>query len=340
MLTVSLIGILLSVLVSVFFEPMLGLLNAKGILRQCFYDYFRSMMFEYPLMIFTTSAGMFIRADGKPQFSMLVTFVTVALNIVLDYVFSVMGQGIRGIAFASVISGCAGVVLSLFFFRFSSVYKLVKFRFDGKAAAASFANGSSEFISEMASCVSMFCYNYVIMRYVGESGVASFTVAGYMIFIFSMIVLGFGQGMFPLVSFCHGAGDYKTSADLRKLTERFIFAAGLVFSLVLFFGGKTYAGLFVQDESVIGMTSYGLKIFTASFMVMGFNFIGSMYFTACGKALPSAVISSARGIVILLILIFTLPAFLGITGVWLAAPVTEVLTLIITAVFLKKEIRC
>lgn len=338
MLTVAASGILLSLVISVFFEPMLNLLGASGKVRECFCTYFRIMLAEYPLMILTTSFGMFIRADGKPQFSMAVTFVTVLLNIILDLVFSKLGFALKGIAFASVISGLVGVSMSVLYFLKSSVqYRFVRFSFEGKTLRNSLLNGTSEFIGEMASCISMFCFNFVIMHKVGEQGVAAFTVAGYMIFVFSMIVLGFGQGMMPLVSFCYGAGENKTVIELRKLTNKFVFVVGILFSVVLFFGGSLYSSIFVQQKEICEMIEQGLKIFTLSFLLMGFNFIASMFFTACEKAFPSAVISSARGIVVNLILIFVLPSFLGITGVWLVAPVTEIITLFITTAFILRS---
>ncbi len=81
----------------------------------------------------------------------------------------------------------------------------------------------------------------------------------------------------------------------------------------------------------------GMAIFMVSFFFSGINSIASFYFTATGRAFESAVISFSRGLVILLICVFVLPALFGMTGVWLAAPVTEAVTLVITGFFLKRE---
>ena len=98
-----------------------------------------------------------------------------------------------------------------------------------------------------------------------------------------------------------------------------------------------YGGLFVPNETVRDMAGEGMVIFMTSFFFMGINAITSFYFTPTGRAFESGMISLARGLVILLACIFVLPALFGMTGVWLAAPVTEGVTLGITAWFLRGE---
>ena len=213
-----------------------------------------------------------------------------------------------------------------------------RFSWNKEEIAKTFLNGSSEFIGELAGCISMYCYNFVLLKYSGQDGVAAFTILGYSIFIFSMITIGFGEGMCPLVSFCFGAKEVKLCRDLRKITNRFIFAFGLIFAAGLFFGAESYARIFVNEGQVIGMVTHGLKIFVPVFLLQGFNMIGSMYFTSCGMAKESAIISSARGIVILLITIFVFSALWGLNGIWLTAPATELLTLGITMHFIGRKV--
>ncbi len=100
-----------------------------------------------------------------------------------------------------------------------------------------------------------------------------------------------------------------------------------------------YGGMFVRSEPVKAMVQTGMIIFMVSFFFSGINSITSFYFTATGRAFESAVISFSRGLVILLVCIFVLPSWFGMTGVWLAAPVTEVMTLGITVWFLRRETR-
>ena len=88
------------------------------------------------------------------------------------------------------------------------------------------ANGSSEFIGEMSTGIAMFAYNFVIMRMTGADGVAAFTIVGYVSYLFTMVIVGFGQGASPLISFCYGANEKKTAADIRRKTNGYVLAAG------------------------------------------------------------------------------------------------------------------
>ena len=116
-------------------------------------------------------------------------------------------------------------------------------------------------------------------------------------------------------------------------------AAGTVVFLVMAGLKNWYGGLFVPNENVRVMVGEGMVIFMVSFFFSGINSVTSFYFTATGRAFESAVISFSRGLVILLVCIFLLPSLFGIMGVWLAAPVTEVMTLGITVWFLRRETR-
>ena len=105
-------------------------------------------------------------------------------------------------------------------------------------------NGSSEFIGEMASAVSMFAFNYVLMKYVGAKGVAAFTILGFVVYGYSMICIGFGQGISPLVGMCWGAREAQTAMQIRTITNKILIAIGVLVAAVFFVFGKVYAGIF------------------------------------------------------------------------------------------------
>ena len=129
------------------------------------------------------------------------------------------------------------------------------------------------------------------------------------------------------------------AADLRRRTNGFVLGAGVLVFLVMTGLSGWYGSLFARSEEVRGMIREGMVIFMVSFFFCGVNSITSFYFTATGRAFQSAVISFSRGLVVLLACIFALPAVFGMTGVWLAAPVTEAVTLGITGRFLWEERR-
>ena len=330
--TTTVFSVLTGLLVALFFEPMLDILGAAGQVRDYFKTYYGVLLPELAVMVVNSSFGMFIRGEGSPQYYMKVNIVSVLTNIVLDYVFSVIFRiGIAGIAVASLISAMVSLCLILYFFlKKANVYRLGGFSFSSAVLKRTLFNGSSELIGEMSTGIAMFAYNYVIMRRIGVDGVTAFTIVGYVSYIFSMIVIGFGQGASPLISFSYGAKEHELAKNIRRKTNGLVFAIGAVTFGVMTILSGWYSGLFVKNDMIRAMVQSGMVIFMVSFFFSGINAITSFYFTSIGKALESAVISLSRGLVVLLICIFVLPAYFGMTGVWLAAPVTEIITILIS----------
>ena len=345
MFLVLCVGIVISLVSFFLFNPMLRLLNAQGEVEVLFRQYYSVFLFSAPLMIMDSCYGMFLRADGEPHVYMGVNALSIILNAFLDFLFTAkLGFGILGLIFASLISLSVSAALNTLYFIFRRsknpnqiLLNFCRFKFDGQTVKQTFFNGSSECIGELAGCISMFCYNFVLLKFVGENGVAAFTILGYSMFIFNMIAIGLCEGMSPLVSFCFGAKESKLCVDLRKITNRIVFGVGAVFAVVLFFGGRFYCSVFVDDTEIINMVSRGFKIFALEFLLQGFNVAGSMYFTSIKCPKQSAVIAFLRGIFILLITIFVFPALWGMDGIWLTSPVTEILTLAATVIFCAKS---
>lgn len=339
MLTTIAASIVVSAIVLVLFRPMLNILHAEGIVAEYFKQYYVVILLEMPLTVVNSSFGMFIRGEGNPSFFMKVSILNVIMNILLDYIFSKwLHLGVWGVAVASLIAAfISSLIIIYYFVSKSKVYKFHRFSFEKEVFANTIFNGSSEFIGEMSMSISMFAYNWVIMRNIGVDGVTAFTIVGYVAYAFSMIIIGFGQGASPLMSFTYGAKEKELSKNIRRKTNLFVFIGGLIVIAVMFVISGWYSGVFVNDSLIKNMIRSGIVIFTLSFLFSGVNTITSVYFTSIGKAMESAVISFSRGLVVLLICIFTLPVFFGMTGVWMVAPVTEIITLFISIFFIYRE---
>lgn len=339
MVTATLVCAVTSLGVLLLFSPILKVLGAEGELSVSFTQYYRIMLGCYPLMVMGSVLGMFIRIDGKPQMCMIVSIASCVLNAGLDYL--LVGRfalGVQGSAIASLaVQVIAVLVQAVYFLGTSHSIRFRRYRFDRAVIRETILNGSSEFIGEMASAISMFAFNYVLMKYVGASGVAAFTILGFAVYGYSMIAIGFWQGLTSLVSTCWGAKERETAMGLRKITNQILFGIGALFAGFFLLLGKRYAGLFGCSSGVADMVSTGFRFYAVTFLIMGYDVTNSMYFTSCGDALNSAILSSLRGIVLLLAFIFLFPAIWGMTGVWMAAPATEALTAIVSFFLLRKQ---
>ena len=284
--TTAVITGLVSIVVFLCFEPMLLVLHADGQVATYFREYYYIMLFEFPLMVINSSFGMFIRGEGNPQFFMKINIANVLLNVLLDYLFAgCLSLGVSGVAIASLVSALVTLFCIIFYFRKKSkIYRFQRFIFNKEVLKSTILNGSSEFIGEISMSISMFAYNFVIMRFAGADGVTAFTLIGYISYLFSMIAIGFGQGASPLISFTYGAKEKELATEIRKITNRFVFATGVLVIFVMWIGAGAYSNLFVKSDTVKEMVQSGMKIFLFSFLFSGINAITSFYFTSIGKA--------------------------------------------------------
>ena len=155
--------IIVSIVVFILFKPLLYVLRADGELSLYFSDYYQVMLVTYPLMVLGTTLGMFIRTDGKPEICMLISVMGCIINAILDYAFvGILYMGVKGSAVASLIVQIITVVIELMYFMNSKrSMHFARFTFDKVVNKEIFINGSSEFIGEMSSAISMFAFNYV-----------------------------------------------------------------------------------------------------------------------------------------------------------------------------------
>lgn len=331
--------VVISAFLAVLFAPVRNLLGADAALAGFFNEYYKVMLLNYPLMVLTTVLGMFIRVDGKPQVCMIITITGCVLNAVLDYALVAgLGLGVFGSAIGSLtVQAITALVMTGYFLSRASDLSYTRFAFDRALNKEIMFNGFSEFVGEMASAISMFVFNFVLMKYAGPEGVAAFTILGYVVYGFSMICIGFGQGLTPLVSFMFGAKEFETAIELRKITNKILFGIGVAIAAIFLLMGRSYAGLFGCSDIVVDMVVTGFRFYSATFLVMGYDVINSMYFTSCGDAKSSALISSLRGIVLLLAFTFILPMIFGMKGIWMAGPGAEILTAVVSFCLINRQ---
>ena len=177
-------------------------------------------------------------------------------------------------------------------------------------------------------------YNFQLIRFAGEDGVAAYGTIMYVNFIFISIFLGYSIGSAPITGYHYGAGNHKELKSLLKKSLFLVTVWGLLLSLAAQLLASPLADIFVgYDKSLFDMTRRGFRLYGLSFLICGFNIFASSFFTALSNGAVSAAISFLRTLVFQITVVLVLPLLLGIDGVWLAVTAAEGMTLIVTATF-------
>lgn len=329
--------VIITIITKMPLHHIINLLNVTENIGVYMNDYYSIMLLVYPIMMLNLVFGMFIRGEGKPQVYMQISILTNLVNITLDYLFIYKhNMGVKGAAYASTLSIILGVVVTIsYFISRKTKFRYKRFQFLYDDFRATILNGSSELIGQLSMAITTGLYNAVILNVIGVIGVAAMTIIGYVGFMYSMIVIGIGQGMSPIVSYSLGANEYKLVVEIRKLTQRIVLTCGSIVFITIAIMGYRYAGIFSSNQNLQTMVTMGIRIYGFTFFISGYNVTTSFFFTSIGRAKESAIISSMRGLVVLSINIIILPVLLKEIGIWMVVPVTEMITFIMSIKLIK-----
>lgn len=242
-------------------------------------------------------------------------------------------------AIATAISQIVGGGIPIIYFsrENSSLLRLAKPIFDGKALLKTCTNGSSELMSNVAMSLVGLLYNVQLIKYAGEIGVSAYGVMMYVNMIFIAIYLGYSVGIAPIVGYHYGAGNTK---ELKGILKKSIVIIGIT-SVAMLLCGVVFAEplsmIFMsKSPETLEMTIHGFKIFSIQFLFCGISIFGSGFFTALNNGLVSALISFLRTLVFQAASIILLPLFWSpaIDGIWWSVVVAEVASAILTVIFL------
>ncbi len=297
------LGVIFAILGIVFIRPVSALLGAKGELLENSVVYARIILAALPFLVLQLLFQSFFPAAEKPQLGLVVAVSAGVTNMVLDAVLVILlpqEYKLAGAAIATAMSQFVGGVIPLFYFfrKNSSILRLGKTTFDGKAILKACTNGSSEFMSNVSMSVVGMLYNIQLLKYAGENGVAAYGVMMYVSMIFSAAFIGYSIGIAPVVSYHNGAQNYKESKGLLRQSLIMIgtFGIGMVAAAEL--SALPLARIFVgYDAELMTLTVSGFRIFAFSFLFMGFAIFSSGFFTALNDGLTSAWISFLRTLV-------------------------------------------
>jgi len=334
-------GIILSAIGIVFMRPISYMLGATEAMIEDCVVYGRVVLIFNVAFMLQNVFQTFLTTAEKPKLGLIVTVVAGVANMVLDALFvAILKWGVAGAAIATGISQCIGGILPLIYFLRpnDSLLQLTKTKFEIKILLKACANGSSELMTNISGSLVSILYNFQLIRFAGENGVAAYGVLMYIQFIFIAIFIGYTIGTAPIVSYHYGAGNYSELKNILKKSIVLMTISGIIMLLLAQILAGPLAKIFVgYDKELFDMTKHAFKIFAFAFVLAGINIFTSSFFTALNNGIISATISFLRTLVFQMLSVLILPIIFELDGIWLAVAVAETFAFIISLVFLFKE---
>ena len=292
----------------------------------------RYLLFTVPILLMNNFT-LYMIASEKAALSLICSVAGGVLNMALDYVFiACFDMGIGGAAAATGLGYSVTAVVGLLVFNRKENllhFRRPVFRLEVLKNAAS--NGCSEMATTLVTGIVTMMFNWTMLHYVGEDGVAAVTIIMYVLMFASSLYTGYSYGVAPMLSYYYGEQSYEKLRKLVRSSLKIIGGISLLTVAGSFVLTKPLVSIFARPANPVYELAFtGNRICTAALCFIGFNIFASGMFTALSNGLVSAVLAFSRSFVFMMIAMLTLPAVLGVNGIWLATPVAELMALALT----------
>ncbi len=323
-LTISIVGV-------IYTEKIAYILGANDSNVNLVKEYLKGILFFSFSYIMVHAMAAFIRNDLNPKLVMIATTTGGILNIFLDYIFIFeFGMGMKGAALATSIASLTNLsILLTHFISKGCRLKFKYFRFSIKRLIRTLGNGGPSFIIEVSSGIVIFIFNLSILEMIGEVGVSAYSIIANVSLVVVAIFTGISQAMQPIVSVNYGAHNERRVAIVKRKSIIIALIVGIIFYMIGIIYPKLVVGIFTTEKGeIVNITVNAIKYYFIAFLIMGYNIVMGAYYQSIEKKIVSNIISLSRGIIFLIIGIFTLPWILGVNGIWATAVFSEIATFI------------
>ena len=331
-------GLVLTILGVALMEPISRLLGATDAMLADCVRYGRIVLaFNAAFMLQNVFQAFLITAE-KPKLGLYATVAAGVTNMVLDALFIAgFGWGVEGAALATGLSQCVGGVFPLIYFARpnTSRLRLTRAKIEWRAMGQACFNGASELMSNISGSLVSMLYNFQLLRFAGENGVAAYGVLMYVQFIFIAIYVGYAVGSAPIVSFHFGAENHAELKSMLRKSSTLTAAAGVILTIAAYLLAEPLAKVFVgYDAELLQMTAHAFRLFSLTFLISGFNIFISSFFTALNNGVISAAVSFLRTLVFQMLAVLILPNLFGVDGIWWSIAAAEIPAFAVSLAFL------
>ena len=324
-----------------YIETIIPAFGGKGTIFEPAKIYYRIVLYGVPFLALSMMGNTVIRAEGKPKFAMYAMMIPSISNLLLDVLLiNVMDLGMMGAAWATTGSYILCFVFILWFFiskNSEMKISLPHFKLQRSIVAEISNLGSVTLSRQAVVSVTYLLMNNILFDFGGETSVTSYAIVSRMLMFALFPIFGITQGFVPIAGYNYGAKNYdRVKQSIRIAIIYAMVMASLVFVLLIGFP-ELITRMFTTDALVIEKTPTAMRWVFAATPIIAVQLIGSAYFQAVGKSIPALLLTLSRQGFFFIPLIFILPLWYGELGVWMAFPVSDVLSTLLTGYILYRE---
>ena len=328
----------------IFLKPFLKLLGTSEDILPYALDYLSIILLGGVFQSVGMGMNNFIRSEGNPKIAMYTMLAGAVTNTVLDPIFIfVFDWGMKGAALATIFSQAASAAgVLLYFLKGKSLLKITikNLRLKLSYVVKIISLGAAPFAMQIAASILNFIMNANLGAYGGDIAISGMGIVNGIVTLIIMPIFGINQGVQPIIGYNYGAKKYDRVKEAYKLA--------VVFATVIVVIGWTATRLFPaqmvylfnkKDTELIDFGIFAIKRFLIFFPIVGFQIVSSNYFQAIGKPRHSALLGLSRQVLILIPALIILPKFFGLEGVLAAGPLADLVSSIITGIFIIIEMK-
>jgi putative MATE family efflux protein len=340
----------LVVIVGVVYKtPMLDLFGAKGQIMEYADIYFSIVLVGIPFLAISMMANNNLRAEGKAKIAMVVLLIPSIVNIFLDYIFiDLMNYGMEGAGWATTISylGCAAYIF-YFYLAGKGEMKVIpeKFKLNKKIVSETLKLGSVNMVRQGTLSVLAIVLNTSLFKYGnldgmgGETAISVYGLAGRLVMFAFFPLIGIAQGFMPIAGYNYGAKNYERLKEVINAALIYGFIIAGFICLILIYSAEWIPYLFTKDVDLIKYSPDAIFWLFVTSPVVSFTLISPSYYQAIGKATPALLLTLTKQGLFLIPLVFILPMYYGINGIWYSFPISDIISAIICYYFLRRSIK-
>ncbi|GGI56373.1 MATE family efflux transporter [Winogradskyella haliclonae] len=327
----------------IYVDTLIPAFGGKGNIFAPAKIYYEIILYGVPILGFVMMGNNVIRAEGKPKFAMYAMMIPSVGNLLFDYIFiNILDWGMAGAAWATTGSYIVSFIYILWFFLSKNSELKIDFSHFALHKEIVSEIGSLGFVTlarQAVVSVTFLLVNNALFNYGEETSITAYAIVGRMMMFVLFPVFGITQGFIPIAGYNYGAEQFARVKEVIYTAIKYATILGTIVFLGLMVFPEVITKWFTDDADVIRITPNNMRLAFAAVPILAVQLVGAAYFQAVGKAIPALILTLTRQAIFFIPLLFILPIFYGELGIWIAFPISDVLSTIVTYYFLKREVK-